>query len=193
MYQVGLTSIATWVLAIIAFASFWLQLHFSRKQLREARDSFEKTLTVQRELSRNEVGIRLYLVMTERFDHPRMDDARKRLAQHFIREIPDKDMDETVLNFFEDLRALLRAGHLNEELAYHAFSYAAEGWWTACSEYVMRERASSTTLDATVFSEFEFFAERMFQLDILKRNISRAEVMGLQKLGKFLREEAEMP
>jgi hypothetical protein len=72
MSQIDWTATGTWALAIIAFGSFWIQFYFSQKQLRDTRKGFEDTLAVQREVSRNDIGVRLFLQMTERFDSPRM-------------------------------------------------------------------------------------------------------------------------
>jgi hypothetical protein len=188
----ALGTLGTWLLALIAFASFWVQFYFTRQQLTEARKGFTDSLAVQREVSRNEVGTRLYLTMTARFDRPRMDKARKRLAEHFLDEEPDEELDEYVLSFYEDLGSLLREGHLNEELAYHAFSYPAERWWILCSGYVSRLRTRKG--DRYLFSEFEFFANRMFEMDVTKLKIPRTDLEKLEPTEReeFLKSEAEL-
>jgi hypothetical protein len=93
-----------------------------------------------------------------------------------------------VLDFFEDLGSLLREGRLDEGLAYGAFCYYAKGWWAACKEYVYRVRTAK--MDPTLFSEFEFFADQMIDLDSKKRHVPRTEVeLGAAETGVFLNEE----
>jgi hypothetical protein len=58
-----------------------------------------------------------------------MRHRRSELALHLLKKDPDKDIDESVMGFFEDLGALQRRGRLDEELTYDAFSYHVKGWW----------------------------------------------------------------
>jgi hypothetical protein len=111
--QIDWTAAGTWALAVVAFASFWLQLYFSRKQLRESREA-----------ARDEVGVRLFLQMTERFDSEHMRRQRKTLASQYLGQRsrgPENErfyleINDDVLNFFEDLGSLLRRHLLDERL-----------------------------------------------------------------------------
>jgi hypothetical protein len=128
MCEIDWTAAGTWALAILAFGSFWAQVCFSRRQLRESHESFEKSLEVQREVSRNDIATRLFLQMTDRFDSDRMHQMRNHLAYQILAREPDGAIKEDVMNFFEDLGALLLRGRLDEKLAYHAFCYHAIRW-----------------------------------------------------------------
>jgi hypothetical protein len=188
MCHINWTAIWTGILAFVAMGSFWLQWHFSRKQLRETHESFEKSLEAQREVSRNQIATHLYLQMTERFDSARMHEMRKILALNFLANASDETIQEDVMNFFEDLGALLKKGRLDEELAYNAFSYHAIAWWAICRPYVRRQRDRDK--DSTLFREFEAFAARMAVLDAAERRVDPSKVDPDEAQQKeFLREE----
>jgi hypothetical protein len=192
MCEIDWTAIWTGALAIVAFGSFWLQLYFSRRQLREARESFEKSLEAQHAVSRNEIANQLYLQMTNRFDSERMRNSRKYLANHFLKTAaPDFAIKEEVMNFFEDLGALLKSDRLDEPLTYNALCYHAVGWWAACEPYVTRQRQKKS--DDTIYDKFEAFADRMMVLDAAERHVDRIKLEpdgGYLKI--FLDEEARI-
>jgi hypothetical protein len=191
MCEIDWTAAGTWALAILAFGSFWAQVCFSRRQLRESHESFEKSLEVQREVSRNDIATRLFLQMTDRFDSDRMHQMRNHLAYQILAREPDGAIKEDVMNFFEDLGALLLRGRLDEKLAYHAFCYHAIRWWPICKAYVERQRSRKE--DPTLFSEFQAFAKRMTELDAAERRVHPTEIEPDQlELDAFLREEQSL-
>jgi hypothetical protein len=178
---VAWTAIATGVLAAVAIGSFWVQLWFSRKQLREAR---------------NEVAARFHLQMTERFESDRMRQQRKTLAVQYLQYLEQRpqgkieqlytQINDDVLNFFDDLGSLLHRGRLDETLTYNAFCYYAKGWWSVCASYVTYIRDQDR--DPTHFSEFKYFADRMCELDAEKRKVPRSE-LDLAQQRRFLAQE----
>jgi len=185
MSQIDWTATGTWALAIVAFASFWLQFYFSRKQLRESR-----------KVARDEIGVRLFLQMTERFDSEYMRRQRKTLASQYlsqqsrgpVNEQFYQEINDDVLNFFEDLGSLLRRDLLDERLIYLSFCYYAKGWWSICRSYVRNIRIRDN--DSTLFSEFEYFANRMFTLDAEERKVSREQLeLDVTQQGRFLDDE----
>ena len=169
MCVIDWTAIWTGVLAFVAFGSFWLQWYFSRKQIREARESFDRSIDAQHEVSRIEIGTRLYLEMTDRLDSRKMRAARKRLALQILRKAPDDEIDEDVMNFYEDMGALFFKGRMDEVLSYSGFSYDAIRWWAACEPYIRRQRAGEE--DPTFYEHFEAFASRMRAVDVTERKI----------------------
>lgn len=132
MFQnVDWTAIGTMALAVIAFASFWVQIFYSRKQIKSSQEAFEQSLATQHEVSNNEIAIRLYLQFVERWDGPRMIEARKSMALYFLGR-SDSSVKEEVLNFFEDIGALFLQDRVDPHLTYETLSYWATSWWLAC-------------------------------------------------------------
>jgi hypothetical protein len=181
--QYDWTAIGTGVLAILAFFSFWVQLWFSKRQLQEAR---------------NEIAARFHLQMTERFESDRMRQQRKTLAVQYLQYLDRPEdvkigqlypqINEDVLNFFDNLGGLLHRGRLDETLTHNAFCYYTKGWWSVCASYVTYIRNKDN--DPTHFSAFQDFAERMFELDAEKRNVPRAELeLDAVRQRRFLGEE----
>lgn len=191
-HNVDWTATGTMILATIAFGSFWVQLWFSRKQLRDSRAAFEASLATQREVSNNEIAIRLYLQFVERWDSPRMIAARRYLALHFLGKFADSSIKEDVLNFFEDIGALFLQARVDEHLTYESLSYYATGWWFACKPHVLRLRANKG--DATLFTKFEEFANRMLELEAKARGVDQLQIMrGTENtLEQFLQEERDL-
>ena len=155
----------TMALAVIAFASFWLQLCYSAKQLRDAR---------------NDIAIRIHLKFVDRWDRASMHKKRMALAFQFleqrrgITQVRDKDIKEDVMDFFEDLGILSRKGRLDDELTYEVFSYYAKGWWFFCKPYVVRLRDRKG--DLSLFADFEAFTIWMMEREAKEPGINRAGI-----------------
>jgi hypothetical protein len=181
----------TMALAVIAFASFWVQIVYSRKQLQESRQAFDRSLATQREVSNNEIAVRLYLQFIERWDSPRMVTARKSMAAHFLLNHSDSAVREEVLNYFEDIDGLFEQGRVDQHLTYETLSYFSKGWWFACKPYVLRLRANKG--DATLFTKFEDFADLMLGLEATERGLDKRQlVLNDQLVGEFLQEERDL-
>src|SRR5262249_3611704 len=84
--------------------------------------------------------IQLYLELRREFDGHLLP-AREILAGQLLDEKPHEEINETVLNFFEDMGMLLRRGYLNGEMIWDTFGYYARVWWSACGDYIRQERA----------------------------------------------------
>lgn len=182
------TAIGTMALAIIAFVQFWVQFYFSAKQSRDTREAVQKTIDAQGEVSREDIALRLYLNMEDRFDGFPMQQRRHELAYHLMNKGSMEQTKEDVLNFFEDLGTLLKQGRVNEQLTYDTFSYHAKGWWFACQPYIMWLRARKK--DSSMFSDFELLAEKMMERETKERGISREAVnLSAAEIDEFIKEE----
>jgi len=185
--NVDWTATGTMALAIIAFGSFWLQFYFSKTQLRDARESFERALTTQREVSKNEIGVRLYLQFLDRWDGAQVRGQRARLARHFLDHGPDEQLSEDIVNFFEDLGALHRTSRIDDYLTYETFSYFVKGWWFASKPYIYRLRTKKK--DPSLFTNFESLAEAMLDREAAERKTAKSDLESQWNDIEFLNEE----
>jgi hypothetical protein len=100
----------------------------------------------QRSAAEKQCKIQLYLELRREFDSDRMLSAREKLARRLLDKKPFEEFDEVVLNFFEDTGMLLRRKYLDREMIWDTFGDFAKMWWSACREYVVKERASGLNL-----------------------------------------------
>lgn len=121
---------------------------------------------LQNKTTREQLRVNFYLELRKQFDSPEFRRARGYLAQQFLAKdfqegiitTPTHDeIQETVMNFFEDMGTLLRRGYLDSELITDTFSYYGLGWWNVCKEYIIEERKTHNN-DPTLFSDFEKLA-----------------------------------
>lgn len=106
---------------VLVFLTWWLvkgQLSTAREQLR----------------------IELYLQFRRDFDGDRLISARKKLAQQLLEDTPHDEIQENVMDFFEDMGMQLRRGYLDREMIWDTFSYYAKMWGSACKDYIDAER-----------------------------------------------------
>lgn len=139
----------------------------------------------QEEALRTDLRLRLQLTFGERFDNSRLVAHRQRLAQQLlISTTPHGEIQEAVMNFFEDLGLFLRRGHLDAEMAASTFGYYAVRWWGNCEPYVREERKQKGD-DNELFEDFEELARRF-------RAVEKASGLpepSAEALRKFLEDE----
>jgi len=178
MRDVDWATTGTRALAIIAFASFWVQWWFSKA-----------TLRAEHETAKKDIAMRFHSQLTERFDSARMHKQRSVLAFQIIGGAPDNEIKEFVMDFFEDLGDLLKDQYLDEQRTYSTFSYYAKCWWFVCKPYIERVRAKKGG-DKSFFSAFEGLAARMMELEAKDPNREGA-ISGIpsdEELREFLDE-----
>src|ERR1039457_1943829 len=124
--------------------------------------STEAMVKQSKESSQRELGVQTWLHLKERFDSMEMEKARRELADDMERysSIYHDDVQETVLNLFEDIRTLYKLGLLHQHLAGSTFSYHACGWWECAQPYIAEERRMNSD-DPSIFKDFEDFAATM--------------------------------
>jgi hypothetical protein len=147
---------------------------------------------VNRQLSiaKEQAKIQLYLQLRKEFDGELVS-ARKLLAQQIMQGAPHDKINETVMNFFEDLGMLLRRNYLDREMIWDTFSYYARMWWSACREYIAAERTALN--DDTLFTDFDYLAERISEDEVKKRHKTRAQLEpSPSDLKAFLDAEAKL-
>jgi hypothetical protein len=161
-------AIATW--AVAAF-TLWLV----RGQLSTAKE--------QRKLE-------LYLELRKEFDGAQMLSARELLAGQLLDNKPYEEINEAVLNFFEDMGMLLRQNYLDREMIWDTFGYFARMWWSACNDYIAKERAHFGH-NTAFFKDFEYLVERITEDDVRKTGKTRVELeSSTSAVKRFLQTEA---
>lgn len=126
------------------------------------------------------------LEFTRRFDDPEMLRDRKELAKRFLSGRPPLDLQERVLDFFEDLGLFLRRGYLDEELAWSAFGFYGVRWWAICRGYILEERKRQS--DPTLFTDFEALAKRFLMRDS-RASLAEATPSDIEN---FLKDERDL-
>jgi hypothetical protein len=143
---------------------------------------------ITRRIAKEQVKVELYLKLREGFDGARIMAARKALAHQLLNKAPHHEIQEDVMDFFEDMGMLLRRRYVDGDMVWDTFSYYGMGWWSACKDYAAEERRRHG--DPTLFTGFEDLAKQ----------IRRRAVEGLQKadltppeVEAFLKDEARLP
>jgi hypothetical protein len=124
--------------------------------------STESMVNESKESSQRELGVQTWLHLKERFDSEEIEKARKELAEDMERysSAYHDDVQETVLNLFEDIGTLYKQGLIHQHLAGSTFSYYACGWWECAKPYIVEERRRKGD-DPSIFKDFEDFATIM--------------------------------
>jgi hypothetical protein len=161
-----LVAVGTWV---IAGATLWLvkgQLSIAKEQRK----------------------IQLYLELRKQF-HGSLIPARKLLARQLLDAASYEEINETVMDFFEDMGMLIRREYLDREMIWDTFSYYARMWRSACRDYVVKVRTDHA--DNTLFTDFDNLVEWICEEDAKRQHKSRAELEpSTSDVKRFLEEEA---
>ena len=162
MDYVAFTAWGTWALVVgTLFAIAW-----------QTRNS-KKLMTTE-----------LFLKMEDRYDSPRMREARKRLARALLEGKGYADIkEEDVLRFFEVLGSMLRLGLLDKHILWVRFFNAAGILWSACEGYVVECR--KRLKDETLWEEFEYLHSELQEVEVERRHVD----LSMLKLSQEEREE----
>ena len=148
---------------------------------------------VKRQLSiaKEQAQIQLYLELRKEFDGYLIE-QRKILARKFLEHASIDKINEPVLNFFEDMGMLLRRGLLDHDMIWDTFSYYARMWRSASRDYIAKMRADLGG-DETLFTDFDYVAERMCEAEVRKRGKIRGELEpSPSQLKNFLEAEGRL-
>jgi len=160
------------------WALVWVTFRMARQQAAILRE--------QSDAVRADLRVRLQLTFIDRFDGERMIEARKDLARLLLSKAPHDQIEETVMDFFEDAGLFLRRGYLDEELVWSTFGFYGVLWWTACRNYILEERKQKN--DPTLFEDFEILANNLTRRDAKRGLVSSSPI----KLEEFLEEERDL-
>jgi len=139
---------ATWALVAITFLLVLVTLGIAWRQS---------------EAMRADLKARFLLTFIDRFDGSRLRKARKELGRRLLANAARGQIEETVIEFFEDMGLFLRRRYLDEELIWSTFGFFAVRWWAACKGYVLEVRRVHD--DSTLFTDFEHLAKRFLSRD----------------------------
>ena len=117
---------------------------------------------------------------------------RKKLADQLLSNASHKDIQEPVINFFESIGIMLRKKYLDKELVWAGFSFYAIRWWSACKDYIDEERRLKKN-DITIFEDFQFLVNEMYEFEIKRRSLARTELEpSVNEIKDFLNEEKSL-
>jgi len=131
---------------------------------------------VKRHLSiaKEQAQIQLYLELRKEFDGYLIE-QRKILARKFLDHASADEINEPVLNFFEDMGMLVRRNLLDHDMIWDTFSYYVRTWRSASRDYIAKVRADLGG-DETLFTDFDYLAECMCEAEAQKRGKTRGEL-----------------
>ena len=179
----------TWALVVVALAlvgvTFWMARDQSRN-LKAQTDSQNENFHHQMEALHSDLRLRLQLTFMDRFDNDRMKAHRKALAEHLLTHVAPDQIQERVMDFFEDMGLFLRRGYLDEELLWSTFGFYAVRWWAASRDYISEEQRRKN--DTTLFTEFKNLVERFRKRDAEED----LEEPTPQDLTDFLKDERDL-
>jgi hypothetical protein len=106
------------------------------------------------------------LELRERFDAPRMRQARRRLSQHLLGRDSADISNAEVASFFELVGALVHGGMLNERIVWNAFgSWITTYYWGLRHPTDRIGQIRERLHDPLVFFEFEWLNDRVQRMD----------------------------
>ena len=106
------------------------------------------------------------LTLRERFDAPRMREARRRLSGQLLRGEHEDITSVEVATFFELMGALTHKRVLSEAFVWEAFGTWITTYYSALRRPVdLIGRTRTELRDPLVFHEFEWLTQRMLAMD----------------------------
>jgi len=136
-FYVAVTAWGTWAAVGCAFFAVWWQIRASKK------------LTCTQ----------LLLQLSAQYESTDMHRKRAKLANTLLSDPNSRQLDDTVLVFFETLGHLMRGGYLDTDLVATAFSVDVCNYWLALQSYIKDIRKQLS--DDTMFCEFERLHDRL--------------------------------
>jgi hypothetical protein len=109
--------------------------------------------------AKKQLGVKTWLFFVTRWESGEMKRARSKLAREIQLAGTPPSIDDTVLDFFEQVGTTYRLECIEKELAYSSFSWDVTHWWTALESYI---KGMQTELrDSSTYAEFETMAKGM--------------------------------
>jgi len=164
-----------------------------RKAIDANRAKIKPAIELPAEL-KQDLPVRLHLIMEENWQGQWMLMKRARLAGQLLSKAPHDAVQEDVIEFFESLAALETLGLVNRELTWGTFSFHASRWWTASEDYIFeKRRLRAAEHHPMAFTQFELFAERLKEREAQEQKIPPTTIEpGVDEINRFLRDELEL-
>jgi len=147
--------------AAMAGLTAWLAWE-TRKLEKSWRETCAEQINAWFKTSADQIGVKTWVDLEQRFDSQEMKQARKKFAQLLKCYAVTKHdkISETILNFFESVGIAYKEGYLNKKLADSSFSFYAVRYWEAAKAYIDQEQKRQGE-DATLFENFKDMAKLM--------------------------------
>jgi len=143
--------------------------------------------------AKTESKIRLYLQLRKEFDSEPLLSHRERFAEQLLDGKPHEELNQGILNFFEDVGMFLRRDYLDREMVWETFGHCAQMWWSASREYIAKEQHYVGD-DIVRFKGLKYLIEQMYEIDTEYKNKTHTELEPSQSEIKcFLQSEALRP
>ena len=181
-------TIFTGLLALSSFVAVYL----THRSIKEQRAISLASLKEQRDIALSDLKVRNQLRFEEIFDSQIRKASRKHLAQQLLKHVAHDKIQEDVTDLFESIGTFLRRGYLDGELVWSTWGYYGPHWWSACKDYILKERRDHND-DQTLFEEFQYLVDELYKIEEVRRHKNRAELEpSPTELKKFLAEESSL-
>jgi len=192
-------ALGTWALVVVTGALVMITYFLSKKQINilsnqiiEQINTSREQMKVQTDISREQMKIKIQLNLLDKFDNILMKSARSKLAKQIIAEAEHDEIQEDVIDFFEDVGTFLRREYLDKELVWADFSFYAIRWWSILKDYIFVERKRNNN-DQTIFEDFETLVNILYEIESSKRKLSRSHLEPSSvDIEQFLKDESNL-
>jgi hypothetical protein len=189
------TALGTWILAICFIGTLiliWKQINIAHKQMMTQIKISQEQMKAQTFISREQMKVTIQINLIDKFESDSMKAARSKLADQILNKCEHDEIQETVLNIFEDIGIFLRRDYLDKELVWASFAFHAIRWWSILKDYVLEERKMQDD-DDTIFEDFENLVKTLYEIESVKRRKSRADLEpDWLDIDQFLKDEVNL-
>ena len=186
-------AVGTWALVVGTWALVIVTYRLTKEQLSQVNRLTQQQLSVvegQLSTAKAQLQIQLYLELRREFDGFLLSE-RKLLSAQLLNAKPHDEINEPVMNFFDDMGMLLHRDYLDRTIIYGTFSYYATRWWSACKDYITKERDDKD--DDTLLGNFENLITALYEDEMKERHKTRAALEPSPlELRHFLEDETRL-
>ena len=109
--------------------------------------------------AKKQLGVNTWLYFINRWDSKQMKAARTKLAWQLQVTEENRSIDDTVLDYFEQVGTTFSTECIDKKLVWSALSWDAVHWWAALEKHVKGLRLKFD--DITTYAEFEALVRAM--------------------------------
>jgi hypothetical protein len=147
---------------------------------------------ITHQATRDDLKVKVHFRFMDRFDDVRMKGHRKLLADKLLAQAPHGDIQEDVLNLFEDIATFQKLGHMNEDLLFSTFSFYMKHWWAATKDYIIEERQRQNN-DQSLFADFQRLVDMLYAAESKELGRTRTELEPTPvSIRRFLEDESRL-
>lgn len=146
-------------------------LVYAGRQLRQARESAK---------------IQHLLGLITQFENDPLVGIRKTLAEKRLKDVPEPQQMDNILNFFETVGLLVRKNYLDLHDVWSSFSYWMFNMYADFREYIDQEQKN----DPTYYSDFSTLVERLRTVE--RKEHGNSDRPSKEDVRGFWKEESEI-